>query len=139
VSRRLQQILIVVLLLVAVALLTWYLGRPKPVPVTLAKVEPGSVLATVANTRAGTVDACQRARLAPPIGGQIARLPFKEGDRVKADDVLLELWNQDLRAQVLQAQRDAVATRSRSREACVMAEVAQKNAVRIRQLRPQGL
>ncbi|MCL4779914.1 MAG: efflux RND transporter periplasmic adaptor subunit [Gammaproteobacteria bacterium] len=138
-SRRLRQILIVLLLLAVVALLAWYLGRPKPVPVSLATVENGDVLATVANTRAGTVDACQRARLAPPTGGQIARLPFKEGDRVKANEVLLELWNQDLRAQVLQAERDAVATRSRAREACVMAEVARKNADRIRQLRPQGL
>ena len=138
-SRRVRQILILVLLLVAVALLAWYLGRPQPVPVTLATVEKGSVLATVANTRAGTVDACQRARLAPPVGGQIARLPFKEGDRVKAEEVLLELWNQDLRAQVLQAERDAVATRSRAREACVTAEVALKNAARVRQLRPQGL
>lgn len=139
ISRRLRQILIVLLLLAVVALLAWYLGRPKPVPVSLATVENGDVLATVANTRAGTVDACQRARLAPPTGGQIARLPFKEGDRVKANEVLLELWNQDLRAQVLQAERDAVATRSRAREACVMAEVARKNADRIRQLRPQGL
>jgi HlyD family secretion protein len=137
--RRLQQILITLFLLAAVALLVWYFGRPKPVPVTLATVETGSVLATVANTRAGTVEACQRARLAPAAGGQIARLPFKEGDRVKARDVLLELWNQDLRAQILQAERDAVATRSRAREACVTAEVAEKNATRIRQLRPQGL
>jgi len=139
ISRRLRQILIVLLLLTAAALLSWYLGRPRPVPVALATVEQGSVLATVANTRAGTVDACQRARLAPPIGGQIARLPFKEGDRVKANEVLLELWNQDLRAQVLQAERGAVATRGRAREACVMAEVARKNADRIRRLRLQGL
>lgn len=138
-SRRLQQIVIVVFVLAALALLVWYLGRPKPVPVTLAMVETGQVLATVANTRAGTVEACQRARLAPAAGGQIARLPFKEGDRVKANDVLLELWNQDLRAQILQAERDAVATRSRAREACVTADVAQRNASRIRQLRPQGL
>ena len=68
-SRRVRQILILVLLLVAVALLAWYLGRPQPVPVTLATVEKGSVLATVANTRAGTVDACQRARLAPALRG----------------------------------------------------------------------
>ena len=39
-SRRVRQILILVLLLVAVALLAWYLGRPQPVPVTLATVSP---------------------------------------------------------------------------------------------------
>jgi HlyD family secretion protein len=97
------------------------------------------VLATVANTRAGTVDACERARLAPPMGGQIARLPFKEGQRVAKGDILLELWNLDQRAQLSQAERDAQAGRSRTRQACITADVAAKNAVRIRQLRKQNL
>ncbi|MCK7473573.1 MAG: biotin/lipoyl-binding protein [Rhodopseudomonas palustris] len=81
----------------------WFLSRPEPVAVTVAEVEAGDVLATVSN--AGTVDACNRARLAPPMGGQIARLPFKEGNRVKEGDIALELWNQDQRAQVSQAER----------------------------------
>jgi HlyD family secretion protein len=117
----------------------WFSSRPKPVAVTVAEVKAGDVLATVANTRAGTVDACNRARLAPPMGGQIARLPFKEGNRVKAGDILLELWNQDQRAQVSQAEREAVAARSRTREACVNSVVAAKNATRIRKLRTENL
>lgn len=121
------------------ALAAWYGTRSKPVPVTVAEVGRGDVLATVANTRAGTVDACNRARLAPPMGGQIASLPFREGNRVEKSDILLELWNDDQRAQVSQAEREAVAARSRAREACVTAEVAAKNAVRIRKLRTQNL
>lgn len=117
----------------------WFASRPKPVAVTVAEVQAGAVLATVANTRAGTVDACNRARLAPPMGGQIARLPFKEGNKVRAGDILLELWNQDQRAQVSQAEREAVAARSRTREACVNAVVAGKNAERIRKLRQDSL
>ncbi|MDP2324940.1 MAG: efflux RND transporter periplasmic adaptor subunit [Gammaproteobacteria bacterium] len=126
-------------LIFLVALAIWYGTRAKPVVVTVAEVKRGDVLATVANTRAGTVDACNRARLAPPMGGQIASLPFKEGNRVQKGDVLLELWNDDQRAQVSQAEREAVAARSRTREACVTASVAAKNAVRIRQLRTQNL
>jgi len=117
----------------------WLLSRPQPVTVTVAEVSRGDVLASVANTRAGTVDACNRARLAPPMGGQIARLPFKEGDRVRKDDILLELWNQDQRAQLAQAEREAVAARSRAREACVTADVAASNAARIRKLRAENL
>lgn len=121
------------------AVAAWFLSRPKPVAVTVAEVQAGDVLATVANTRAGTVDACNRARLAPPMGGQIARLPFREGNSVKAGEILLELWNQDQRAQVSQAEREAVAARSRTREACVNSAVAAKNATRIRKLRTENL
>ena len=138
-SSRGVRILGVLGLIAIVALLAWYLTRPKPVKVTVAEVKVGAVLATVANTRAGTVDACDRARLAPPMGGQIARLPFKEGNRVQKGDILLELWNLDQRAQVSQAEREAVASRSRTREACVNSVVAAKNATRIQKLRTESL
>ncbi|TFG87999.1 MAG: efflux RND transporter periplasmic adaptor subunit [Chromatiales bacterium] len=138
-SRRRVRVFGLLGLIALIALVVWYSTRPKPVAVTVAEVGRGAVLATVANTRAGTVDACDRARLAPPMGGQIARLPFKEGDRVQKGDILVELWNEDQRAQVSQAEREAVSARSRTREACVTATVAAKNAVRIRQLRTQNL
>ncbi len=138
-SGRGVRILLAFAVVAAGVLVLWFFNRPKPVAVAVAEVRRGDVLATVANTRAGTVDACNRARLSPPMGGQIARLPFKEGNRVEKGDILLELWNQDQRAQVSQAERDAVAARSRSRQACVTAAVAEKNAVRIRELRKQSL
>lgn len=138
-SSRGVRIFALLAFITAAAVLAWYLSRPQPVQVTLAEVKVGAVLATVANTRAGTVDACDRARLAPPMGGQIARLPFKEGNKVQKGDILLELWNLDQRAQVSQAEREAVASRSRTREACATASVAAKNATRIRQLRVQNL
>ncbi|PIY06326.1 MAG: efflux RND transporter periplasmic adaptor subunit, partial [Gallionellales bacterium CG_4_10_14_3_um_filter_54_96] len=39
-----------------------------------------------------------------PSGGQIARLLVKKGERVKAGQILLELWNDDLAAQARLAQ-----------------------------------
>lgn len=138
-SGRRIRILLVLAIVAAGLVLLWFFSRPKPLSVAVAEVRRGAVLATVANTRAGTVDACNRARLSPPMGGQIARLPVKEGGRVEKGDVLLELWNQDQRAQVSQAERDAVAARSRTRQACVTATVAEKNAGRIRELRKQSL
>ena len=56
--------------------------RAQPVVVAAATVERGSVRSSVANTRAGTINACRRARLAPSTGGQIAKLSVHKGDRV---------------------------------------------------------
>lgn len=136
IRRRLVPILLV---LFALAALAMWLTRPQPLAVTVAAVSRGTVVATVANTRAGTVDACNRARLAPPVGGQIARLPVKKGDAVKRGDVLLELWNEDLRAQLALQQRDRVAAEARAREACVTAEVAAAEAARATRLRADRL
>jgi HlyD family secretion protein len=121
----------VVLATVALAALV---SRPDPLAVETVIASRGMVAETVTNTRAGTVKACQRARLAPPSGGQIARLPVKKGDRVQAGQVLLELWNDDVRAELLLAERDAVAARARAEEACVAATVARRESERLAKL-----
>ena len=113
--------------------LWWYL-KPEPVLVGLASVERGPVVASVANTRAGTVDACRRAGLAPALGGQIATLLVADGSRVEAGQLLLELWNDDLKAELERAERDARAAVARSEEACVTADVAQREADRLTSL-----
>jgi HlyD family secretion protein len=115
----------------------WYLSRPDPVLVALAEVSLGRVDATVANTRAGTVKACRRALLAPATGGQVAELPVKEGERVETGQVLMTIWNEDLKARVRLAQSEAAAARARSEEACLRAEVAQREARRLERLREQ--
>jgi HlyD family secretion protein len=115
----------------------YYWTRPAPIPVALAEVQRGAVERTVANTRAATVTACRRARLAPPTGGQIARLLVREGDRVRQGEVLLELWSEDLRAQVRLAQDQLSASRARADQACLTAEQAQRDAERARQLREE--
>ena len=117
----------------------WLLSRPQPILVTLVSVERGSVATTVVNTRAGTVDACRRAELSPALGGQISRLPVSDGDYVEEGQLLLELWNADLKAERTRAERDAIASRSRAREVCVIADVAQREANRLTQIEAQGL
>ncbi len=118
---------------VAVATVLW-VGRPKPITVDTAEVARGTVDQTVTNTRAGTVKACNRAKLAPQMGGQIARLPVKKGDRVEKGQVLLELWNADIRAEVNLAERDAAATRALRDEACISAKVARRESDRLASL-----
>jgi len=124
--------------LVLVAIAVWYFTRSDPLQVQLAGVERGVVEATVNNTRAGTVKACRRAKLAPPAGGQIAHLLVKKGQRVKAGQVLLELWNEDLQAQERLAREQLATTQTQEQQACVQADLAEKEAERAQQLREKG-
>jgi HlyD family secretion protein len=130
---------IVATLVVVAGGAAWFVTRPQPIPVTLVTAERGPVAATVANTRAGTVDACRRAGLAPALGGQIANLPVKDGDHVEQGQLLLELWNEDIKAELELAERDARAGRSRAREACVIADVARRESARLMTLHEQRL
>jgi len=124
--------------LVLLAIAAWYFTRPAPIRVQLAKVERGLVEATVSNTRAGTVKACRRAKLAPQAGGQIAHLLVKKGQRVKANQVLLELWNNDLEAQKRLAQDQLSTALTQEQQACVQADLAAKEAERAQQLKEKG-
>ena len=131
----------VILILIAVIGVTTFmwLGRTKPVEVTVKSVGYGLVQDTVANTRAGTIKACRRAGISPSIGGQIASLPVKEGDEVKAGHVLMELWNDDLLAKLEQASSEAKAVEASARQACIMAEVARREASRLKRLKKDNL
>ncbi len=132
-------LLIVVLLLAALIGAVTYLLRPKPVAVAVVEVDRGTVASTVSNTRAGTVNACRRAGLAPAFGGQMVSRPVEKGQHVETGQVLVELWNVDLKAQLLLARRDAVAAKARARESCVRADVAQREADRLQRLLKQNL
>lgn len=134
-----KKLLIALLVLAGIgATVAWWL-QPRPLQVAVVTAERGDVRATVANTRAGTVDACRRAGLSPALGGQMAILNVTEGDAVTENQVLVELWNEDLKAEVLLAQRDAIAGRRRADEACVRAKVADREAKRLTRLLERGL
>jgi HlyD family secretion protein len=116
----------------------WYITRPKPIEVTLATVDEGLVESTVVNTRAGTVEACRRSKLALPAGGQISQMWVKEGDRVKKGQKLLELWNRDLSAQAELARRQVATAQDMQRQACILAGNARSEAQRTEALAAKG-
>lgn len=138
-QKRHRIILISTISIIIVALLFSWIKRPKPIAVIITTVEIGDVQRTVTNTRAGTLKACRRAGLSPSIGGQIAHLPVKEGDIVKKGQVLLELWNDDLNAQVNLTRIEILASESRVKEACIIANVAKREANRLTALHKKGL
>jgi HlyD family secretion protein len=137
-KKTAYRITLTILVIAAVAAAGWYLSRPKPITVTVAPVERGTVESTVSNTRAGTVKACRRARLAPAIGGQIAKLAVKEGDKVTTGEVLLSLWNDDVTAQLQLAERETAATRATADQTCLLADNAGREAKRLEALRKKG-
>ncbi|MBI5063518.1 MAG: efflux RND transporter periplasmic adaptor subunit [Desulfatitalea sp.] len=138
-SRRFLKWALAMAAVVGLVLLIWRGTRPDSVGVTLQTVTRGTVERTVANTRAGTVKACRRAKLSPSIGGQIAALPIHKGDQVKAGQLLLELWNRDLKAQALLTEREVEAAKSRAHAACLKAEAAQRSAERLVKLRQKDV
>lgn len=123
------------LTLLGLTVAVYFLSREEPPEVELYTVFQGSVSATVANTRAGTVKACRRSRLAPNAAGQVTRLMVREGDQVKAGDLLLEIWHQDLVAEQELAENEVVAAGNRANEICLRAEVAKREAKRIDDLK----
>jgi len=130
-NRRYIRWIILVLVIAVIAVTIWFFTRPKPVDVVVKPVDLGIVERTVANTRAGTVKACRRAKLSPSVGGQIATLNIHEGDTVKEGDLLLEIWNQDLVAQVQLEKSQTESARASAKAACLKAEVSQREADRL--------
>jgi len=120
--------------LAAAAALAVYYQRPKPVEVEIVSLEAGEVRATVSNTRVGTVKACRRAYLAPAAGGQVARLNVKEGDKVRQDQLLMEVWNQDLKAQLALQEAQIRANQAAAEQTCQLKAGAIREAERISRL-----
>ena len=82
-SPLIRRLLVALAALLLLAAGLWWAGRPKPVLVAFKEIDLGRVESSIANTRAGTVEACQRTKLSTIMGGRIEVLAVKEGDRVK--------------------------------------------------------
>lgn len=133
--RRLSIVVVILLLLAWVG---WSLTRPEPIFVKLYEVKTGLVEASVANTRAGTIEACQRTKLSPIIGGRIVYLGVKKGDRVKKGQVLIRLWNDDQQAQKGLALTQVESARQHVGEVCSLADSAEREAARMKSLLERG-
>lgn len=135
ITRSVFYIVIVLIMLGATA---WWFSRPKPIPVQVHEVGRGRVEASIANTRAGELEACQRTKMSTIVGGRIEDLLVKEGDRVKAGQVMMRLWNQDIDAR-LDINRAQLATAGRrQQEACAVADNAEREAERQAMLVKRG-
>ena len=133
-----RRIAIIVVILAILGGGLFWITRPKPIPVVLKEVAEGKVEATLANTRAGTIETCQRTKLSTIIGGRIEYLGVKEGDKVKKGQLLLKLWNDDQQANTALAQAQITLSSKRVDEACIAAVNSEKEAKRQSELRAKG-
>ncbi len=132
------RLLLIVLALVLLAAAGFWLTRPKPIPVRLHTVSAGLVESTLANTRAGTVEACQRTKLSTIMGGRIEYLGVKEGDQVKKGQLLMKLWNDDQQAQKSLAVAQRNLSQQRIAESCTLAANAARELERTIKMRKDG-
>lgn len=131
-------VFLVAVIAAGIALYTWF-GKTKPVEVAVKPISYGTVQNTVSNTRAGTIKACRRAGISPPIGGQISSMPVKEGDTVKPGQLLMELWNHDQLAQLELATSEADAAEANANQTCIRADVALRESNRLKHLKRSNL
>lgn len=126
-------IAVVALIALVVALRLTVLA-PEPLPVKVIEVERGRVEETITNSRAGTVTARLRAKLSPEIGGQVVALPYREGDRVEAGEVVLRLDDSAQRARLELAEKELEAAVAERERVCLTADRAAREYERMRRL-----
>ena len=137
--RYAKWIFVVVLIVALVVALRLTVFAPEVVEVSTAAVERGVVEQTVTNTRAGTVKVRLRAELSPQVGGLVTVLPHREGDLVAAGDLLVKLDDSAQRAELGSARSTVVAARAQADEACLTAELAEKELARVQALHVRGI
>ncbi|MGR9099169.1 MAG: efflux RND transporter periplasmic adaptor subunit [Gammaproteobacteria bacterium] len=128
------RIALFIVLIAAVAGGYYLLKKPKPVSVSIYTVAAGEVKTTVSNTRVGTVKPCRRAYLAPAAADKLIKLNVREGDAVKKNQILLEVWNDNLKAQVDLRKAEIRTSQSNAAQACHVADFAEREAARLRKL-----
>jgi len=126
-------------LVAAVVLLRLTAFAPAPVPVRVVATEKGRVEETVTNSRAGTVKARRRAKLAPETGGRVLLLPHRRGTRVRKGEILLRVDDALQRAQLRLAGDESKAAIAQRDQACLAAERAGRDRERTRSLSKDGL
>lgn len=108
-QRGFSKLLIVggVGLIVVVGAVVYFRSAGPKTTYQTAKVERGSVVQQV--TATGSIAPKSKITLQPEVSGQVVSIPVKEGDEVKAGDLIVGLDDKDISAQIL-AQKAAIAT-----------------------------
>ncbi len=112
---------------------------PDPVSVRVVAAEKGRVEETITNSRAGTVKARRRAKLAPETGGRVVSLPHRRGTRVRRGDVLLRIEDSLQQGQLRVAEGDLATATAQRDQACLAADRAERERERIARLADQGI
>jgi HlyD family secretion protein len=127
--------MLVVLALIGVGIgLRYTVFAPDPIEVHVEPVARGLVESTVTNSKAGTVEARRRSRIASEIGGRVIEIAHREGARVAEGQALVRLSPTSHAAQLeLRIQGVAVA-QSGFQDACLRRDRAKRELARTQRL-----
>lgn len=138
-SKWFKRILWIVGIAAAIVLLRYTVLAPKPLPVSVYRAKKGKVEETVTNSKAGTVKVRQRSSLSPEIGGRVIYIGSREGDRVKANTLLMRLDDSAYRASLNLSRRAVQSADGTMQEACIAADLAERDFQRNSKLHEQGI
>ncbi len=115
-------------------ILRYVVFAPDPIEVRVQGVERGLVESTVSNSKAGTVEARRRSRIAAEIGGRVVEIVHREGAHVKAGDALVLLSDVSHLANDELSQHGVAVSRSRLEDACLLRDRAGRELTRMQRL-----
>ncbi len=111
----------------------WF-TQEKAITVSVIHASYGDVESIVANTRAGTVSSCRRAKMSFPIGGTIASIDVKEGELVNQGKLLMSLWNADRQSRIYEATALVLSHKQSKNSVCINAKNDAKILARTKKL-----
>lgn len=138
-SRKAIYGIVFLALVLLVVLLRATVFAPEPIEVRVETVRRGLVQATLTNSKAGTVIARRRSRIAAEIGGRVVEIVHREGAHVKAGEILVRLAEASLRAKLEQAHEGIPVAEARLEDACLRRDRARRELDRTRRLAEQNV
>ena len=129
-SRRLVPLAVILALVLIGVGLRQAVFAPDPMEVKVERAGRGRVEATVTNSKAGTVEARRRSRIASEIGGRVVEIAHREGDRVLAGEALVRLSPKSHAAQLELAAQGVVVARAGFEDACLRRDRARRELER---------
>lgn len=124
-KRPVRWLVRIAILAVAAAAIAWLL-RPRPIVVETARVERGTLEATV--TAEGKTRVRNLFVVAAPVDGELERISLKAGDVIAGSSVIARIWPAAPKPLDVRSRAEAVAAVAAARAAVERAEATEKEA-----------
>ncbi len=138
-SRKAIYGIVFLALALLIVLLRMTVFAPEPIEVRVEPAERGLVQATLTNSKAGTVEARRRSRIAAEIGARVVEIVHREGASVKAGEILVRLAEESLRAKLEQTREGVPVAEARLEDACLRRDRARRELDRTSRLAEQNV
>jgi HlyD family secretion protein len=137
--RNLASAIVVGLLVLGGLVLRYTVFAADPIEVRTAQVGRGLVESTVTNSKAGTVEARRRSRIASEMGGRVVEVAHREGARVEQGTPLVRLSDVSQVAQLELATQGVEVSKARVEDLCLRRDRAKRELARTQRLAEQNV